>query len=576
MADETFDALIVGGGTKALFLAMHLTKYANMTVGIFERRHEIGGGLATEESAAPGFRGNTHAAIQLPWYYVPLWRDFPEFWDYGARIDQHVCSTGGVFIKDQTYLGIYSDKHDPGQERTAKELTCFSERDAESWLKLRKLWFTREVQHAQMDMLFNPAETRFSDPGIGERQLAVYPHLEESGFLPDSLNFASSHLRVAREYWESPEMQYVYTRFVLSSAFDVTHPGCGMSAFGYMGTLPKISFARGGTHQVAHAANKILVGDGCKLFTHCKVDRVVIENGEAKGIRLSDSSEIKANKLVVSTLSPQQLVNQLIGREYFNHKALRRVDLLETTFACLMWYTLAIHEAPKYEAAAFNPDIYYTYWLGLSEDADPEHVARECHYIRLGLWPPLEDYCPTVWCHSVVDPSYAPPGKHAANNEQLALPATAHSEREWLGIKKKYAEDLITVWQRHAPNMTWDNLIGIDCNTPYDNCRLLNMAPNGTMTVVDHVPYQFYENRPTPELTNHRLPVKNIYATGAAWPMGANSGSTEAYNFDKIIAKDMNLPVPWQEPGKEEPESLYQQWLMVLQKMGYVGKEAAE
>ena len=51
MPDETFDAVIIGGGTKALFLAMYLTKYAEMSVGIFERRHEIGGCLATEESA---------------------------------------------------------------------------------------------------------------------------------------------------------------------------------------------------------------------------------------------------------------------------------------------------------------------------------------------------------------------------------------------------------------------------------------------------------------------------------------------------------------------------------------------
>lgn len=99
MADETFDAVIVGGGTKALFLAMYLVKYAGMSVGIFERRHEIGGGLATEETSAPDFRGNTHANIQLPWYYLPLWRDFPEFWDYGAQLDQYTCSTGGAFRK---------------------------------------------------------------------------------------------------------------------------------------------------------------------------------------------------------------------------------------------------------------------------------------------------------------------------------------------------------------------------------------------------------------------------------------------------------------------------------------------
>ena len=122
MADKTFDAVIVGGGNKALLLALYLIKYGGMSVGIFERRHEIGGCLATEELSAPGFRGNTHANIILPWYYAPIWRDFPEFWDYGAHWDQHTCSDGFVFKDKENCLAIYSDKHDPTQERTAKEI----------------------------------------------------------------------------------------------------------------------------------------------------------------------------------------------------------------------------------------------------------------------------------------------------------------------------------------------------------------------------------------------------------------------------------------------------------------------
>jgi phytoene dehydrogenase-like protein len=239
-----------------------------------------------------------------------------------------------------------------------------------------------------------------------------------------------------------------------------------------------------------------------------------------------------------------------------------------------MWYTFALHEAPKYEAAAFNPDINDTFWLGLAEDPDPEHIARESHYSRLGMFPPMEDFCPTVWCHSLADPSYAPPGKHTANNEQVAPPASAFTEREWLDIKKKYAEDLLTVWRRHAPNMTGDNIIGIDYNTPYDCLRMKNLAPDGVMALLDRVTHQIEDKRPTPELANHRTPIKNLYATGAAWHVGANSGATESYNCYKIIAKDMNLPGPWQEPGKEEPESLYQQWLMILKKLEESGKAA--
>ena len=574
MPDETFDAVIVGGGNKALFLAMYLIKYADMSVGIFERRHEIGGCLATEETAAPGFRGNTHASIQLPFYYLPLWRDFPEFWEYGGQIDQHLCSDGAVFRNNQTCLAIYSDKHDMNQERTAKELARFSEKDAEKWLKLRKMWLRPAMQHVQMDLIFNPAEIRATDPSIGERQIVVYPELVECGpgVDPDALVLISPHTRNVKELWEGREMQYCNLRFVLSSAMDVNQPGAGAWTFGFAATMPNISFARGGTHQIAHAAHKILIRDGCKFFTHSEVEKVLIENGEARGIRLTDGSEIKANKLVVSTLSPSQLCFDLIGREHLDNKLARRVELIETGFGCLMWYTFAIHKPPKYEAAAFNPDINDTYWLGLAEDNDPMHVSRESYWSRMNKFPPLEDFCPTVWCHSLVDPSYAPPGKHTANNEQLGPPASAYSEREWLEIKKKYAEDLITVWQRHAPNMTWDNIIGCDYNSPYDNLRMTNLGPNGTMSLIDRVPEQTEEKRPIPELANHRTPIKNLYATGAAWHLGANSGSSESYNCYKIIAKDMNLPGPWQEPGKEEPDSLYQQWLIILKKLEDMGK----
>jgi phytoene dehydrogenase-like protein len=575
MADETFDAVIVGGGNKALFVAMYLQKYAGMSVGIFERRHEIGGCLATEEIAAPGFRGNTHATIQLPFYYLPLWRDFPEFWDYGAKIDQHLCSDGAVFRKDQTCLGITSEKYDMNQERTAQEIARFSEKDAEKWLRLRKMWLSREFQQVQMDYFYLPAEDKV-DPKVMERQISVYPLLVEvgAGVDPDSLVLASPHSRNVKELWESPELQYCNLRFVLSGAIDPTQPGQGQWTFGLAAMSPSMSFCPGGTHQVAHAAHKILVRDGAKFFLGVEVEKVLIENGEARGIRLTDGTEVKANKLVVSTLNPQQLIFDLIGRENVEEKLARRIELLETSFGCLMWYTFALHEAPKYEAAAFNPDINDTFWLGLAEDPDPDHIARETHYSRLGMFPPLEDFCPTVWCHSLADPSYAPPGKHTANNEQIAPPASAFTEREWLDIKKKYAEDLLTVWQRHAPNMTGDNIIGIDYNTPYDCLRMKNLAPDGVMALLDRVTHQIEDKRPTPELANHRTPIKNLYATGAAWHLGANSGATESYNCYKIIAKDMNLPGPWQESGKEEPESLYQQWLMILKKLEESGKAA--
>jgi hypothetical protein len=93
-----------------------------------------------------------------------------------------------------------------------------------------------------------------------------------------------------------------------------------------------------------------------------------------------------------------------------------------------------------------------------------------------------------------------------------------------------------------------------------------NLGPNGNIAICDRVSHQCDDKRPIPELANHRTPIKNLYATGAAWHLGASSSATESYNCYQIIAKDLGLPGPWQEKGKEEPNSLYETWLDVLKK----------
>ncbi len=567
MPDETFDAVIIGGGNKSLFLAMYLIKYAGMSVGIFERRHEIGGCLATEETSAPGFRANTHANIIMPVYYAPIYRDFPEFWDYGAQWEQYLCSDGAAFANNDTCLAIYSIKHDPAQERSAKEIGRFSRKDAENWLRLWHAFESDEIYRVMIDNFFYPTEQMLA-PEFGERQMGVFGKLMEADLVPDSLTLKSSPLRQIQEMWESREMQYCHARFVVSAATDINDPGMGMETIALAAQLPTLGFNKGGTHQIAHAAHQILVQLGCRFFTHAEVENVIIDNGSATGIRLRNGSQIEARKIVVAAgLSPQQVVFDMIGREHFSNKVVRRIEVLSYKhIACLMWCSFAMKEPPIYKAEAFNPDIRETFWLGLGIDADPEHIANECRWMNLSKFPPLQDFSPIVCCHSLVDGSFAPPGMHVAQNEMQAPPASAYTEAEWLEIKKRYVEDMMTVWQQYAPNVNYDSLIGVDSNSPYDNLRMKNIAPHGNCGTLDRSVFQIGENRPIPELANYRTPVKNFYATGTAWHPGPNAGSGEAYNCYKVIAGDMGLGHPWPASSAQETESLVIQTRKVIKR----------
>ena len=52
MADASYDVVVIGGGTKSMVTAMYLAKYGGMDVAVFEARHEIGGGISSEEGLA--------------------------------------------------------------------------------------------------------------------------------------------------------------------------------------------------------------------------------------------------------------------------------------------------------------------------------------------------------------------------------------------------------------------------------------------------------------------------------------------------------------------------------------------
>ena len=79
MADTTFDAIIVGCRNKGLNLGTYLAKYGGMSVGMFEKSHEAGGGWCTDEGAAPGFLADYHATGLTAVHQLAIQEDFPEW-----------------------------------------------------------------------------------------------------------------------------------------------------------------------------------------------------------------------------------------------------------------------------------------------------------------------------------------------------------------------------------------------------------------------------------------------------------------------------------------------------------------
>ncbi len=79
---ERYDVVVVGGGHNGLTCACYLAK-AGKRVLVLETREVVGGGCATKEVAAPGFRHNFHSNFHGIIHMGPVYRDL-ELERYGA------------------------------------------------------------------------------------------------------------------------------------------------------------------------------------------------------------------------------------------------------------------------------------------------------------------------------------------------------------------------------------------------------------------------------------------------------------------------------------------------------------
>lgn len=550
MADAEYDAIVIGGGNKGLVTAMYLTKYGGMKTAIFEIRHEAGGGWSSEECAAPGFVSNIHSTGHCTYYHDLMWKDFPEFEEKGGRLLLPKCSVGIAFKEDDSCLVFYNQKEDPDWEKGAESIAKFSKRDADSLLQFAKVWD---------DWLYPEFHRWIWSPAIANQPDGFFKKIIEEGPRHgiDPGWIEKSFMQVCDELFESNEIKCGMLRGSYSWWGAPGHIQCtGMSILAIiMASARATGFIRGGTHSLAHAAQKIVVENGGEIFTKHGVDKVIIEGDRARGVRLLDGSEVKA-RLVVSSLSPQDLCFKMIGKDHCPSPVLAKIKALCIYASpCPWWCHWAVYEPPKYKAAAFNPDIDECASVILG-NKDPWAPSREFWRRKLGRecpGAPIVDGEPLTWSHHTAhDPTYAPDGKCSLGNELYTCDVDQFTEKEWVRAEPKLAEFIVKRWGRYTTNMNWDNIIGYDIDSPWDiTHRLPHVPPRGTWNLADCMLSQIGWNRPIPELADHRTPIKSLYGTGSGWHPFGSALSTGGYNCYKIISDDYGLRKPWEEAGRE-------------------------
>jgi phytoene dehydrogenase-like protein len=549
MADKSYDAVIIGGGHHGLVIGCYLARNG-MSVAVFERRFEVGGGAASEETPLPGWVRDTHAHF-IRFFSSPAYHDF-KLWEKGLKLIFPPGASNSCLWTDGTAIAmkpVYKVQEKTSSwpylpeaiEENAKQVAAFSKKDADTCYELAQKYYSTWKEYVDRWHLNPP-------PPLGEKDLDEI--LVERGLVnPEWITMDTG--AVAYDIFESPQLREYYMR--LAQGHTGIYPGqpqhlmLTLHTLGSMlGGLP-ISISAGGTHNIAHALQRALSEQGGDFFVLSEVDKILIKNGRAIGVKLVDGTEVEARKLVICDTHVRQVVERFIGKENTPDPIFEKVSKVHSDIGA-WWFHFCYHELPRYKHQATHPDCLTQrqYMMPLQPDWFRYTQYEE---FKKGQLPTY------IYFHlshpSAFDPRWAPEGKHCSIVEVYG-PPVSYVGMEWYDtIDPPMVERIIEQWQWYAPNMTKDNIIAYSNTSVRDMAERLIDMPNGCWPMIDMSNDQMGQRRPIPEYSRYRTHIDNVYICSSVMHPGGALHGFCGYNCYKRIAEDYGLEKVWETMGRK-------------------------
>ena len=294
---------------------------------------------------------------------------------------------------------------------------------------------------------------------------------------------------------------------------------------------------QGGSFNLARGLMETFIAAGGTYQPQVAIERIVIEHGAACGVALADGRTVRARSFVASTIDAHQTFETLVGRAQLSAAFADKLDRFQYTGWTLFGLHLALHEAPRFSAAAFDPNINRTLkWsIGAETIADLFSAFED---VKANRVPRLVQFGSGPL--SVIDPTQAPPGKHSTYCWHVMPFEPDLGGQKYEDFKREFAEKIIETFARYCPNMTRHNIIGQYVYTSREYCaELINMRRGDIFMGAfnaDQVMYNHF---------GYRTPIANLYMAGSTGhPGGAISGGA-GYITAGIIARDLGAKMWW-------------------------------
>src|SRR5262245_39228212 len=523
--NSTYDAVVIGGGHNGLVNAAYLAR-AGKRVLVCERRHVLGGAAVTEE-VFPGFK------FSVASYVVSLLRpeiirelDLP-------RHGMEILPLDGTFtpMPNGDYLWRVND-----HAKTRLEIARHSKIDAEAY---------DEYGKAMVEM------GRFVKPIL-------------SMTAPDPTSLAVKGLRdllsIARRFQKLPiEDKYNQLQLMMMSAadfldqwFETDVLKATMSASGIIGTFLGVrspgtayvllhhymgeidgafrswGLSRGGTGAISNSIANAAREAGVEIRMEAPIAKIILKNGEAKGVVLENGDEIYAS-IISSSVDPRLTFMKMIGEEHLPEDFIDDIKRYKFRGSSGK-VNLALDALPNFKSLpGAGPHLRGAVSISPSVDY-MERAYDDAKYGRYSRRPYIDIVIPTL-----TDPSVAPPGKHVMSCFVQYAPYNL-KEGTWDEKREEFGDAVIDTIAEHAPNIK-DIILHRQVLTPLDLEREFGLS-EGNIFQGELTLEQLFFLRPAPGWAQYRSPIKNLYMCGSATHPGGGIMGASGRNAAMMILKD--------------------------------------